>query len=243
MVNIAPVWSPRGERIAFTASLAGPFGALYQKAANASGQAELLLSAVNARSEQWSRDGRFIVFTRIDPKTLLDIWVLPIADGVAGKPWVFLQTESSESQGQLSPDSRWMAYTSDESGQREVYVRPFPSAEYRLKISTAGGEQPRWRGDGRELFYVAGDGKMNAVAFKATAGLKPSFVPDVPLTLFDPHIYASAAGSQDVFQYDVTTDGKRLLVMTPATAALDPPLTVWVNWSAALKKLTSPISK
>jgi hypothetical protein len=210
---------------------------VYQRAANGSGQPELLLSSNNARTEQWSHDGRFIVLTRIDPKTRLDIWVLPMTGNVAGKAVPFLQTGINETQGQLSPDSRWIAYTSDESGQREVYVRPFPSGEGKWKISTAGGEQPRWRGDGKELLYVAADGKMNAVALKTAAGSKPSFEPGVPAPLFDSHISGNGGSNQDPFQYDVTADGKRFLVMTPAGgAASSPPLTVVMNWQAGLRR-------
>ena len=190
-VAIASSWSPKGDRLVFTLSGTGAFGTLYQKAASGSGQAELLFPTTNNdRSEQWSRDGRFIVFTRIAPKTNLDVWVTPIGEStsIERKPFTFLQTEFNEFQGQLSPDSRWMAYTSDESGQREVYVRSFPSGDLKSKISTTGGEQPRWRGDGNELFYAAADGKMTAVAVKAVAGPKPSFEPSVPVQLFDSHM-------------------------------------------------------
>jgi hypothetical protein len=125
-----------------------------------------------------------------------------------------------------------MAYTSDESGQKEVYVRPFPPAEGRWKISTAGGEQPRWRGDGKELFYVAADGKLTAVPVKAWAGPKPSFEPGTPMALFDPHITNTA----QLFQYDVTADGKRFLVDTNVATASSVPLTVVVNWNTGQKK-------
>src|SRR6185436_7255156 len=114
---------------------------------------------------QWSRDGRFIVYMEQDPKTKWDLWSLPVGEAgkPSGKPMPFLHSEFNEFQGQLSPDSRWMAYTSDVSGQPEVYVQPFPSADNELRISTAGGSQPRWRGDGKELFYLAADGKQIAV--------------------------------------------------------------------------------
>ena len=125
---------------------------------------------------QWSRDGRFIVYFEHDPKNKCDLWVLP-AEGAAAdrKPIPFLRTEFNELFGQLSPDSHWMAFTSDRSGRREVYVRPFPPGEGEWTISIAGGEQPRWSGDGKELFFEAADGKMMAVPVKAVAGAKPSF--------------------------------------------------------------------
>jgi len=137
--NYEPSWSPQGDRIVFVSNRGGVFN-LYQKAASGSGQDELLLSTANIkRADQWSRDGRYIVYSEIDPKTKSDIWVLP-ADR---KPIPFLRTEFNELHGQISPNSRWMAYTSDESGQREVYVRPFPASEGLSRISTAGGEQSR----------------------------------------------------------------------------------------------------
>ena len=127
-----------------------------------------------------------------------------------------------------------MAYTSDESGQREVYVRPFPVAEGQWKISIAGGEQPRWRGDGKELFFWGADGRMMAVAAKATAETKPSFEPEAPQPLFEAHLARSPSNA--LFEYDVTADGKRFLLVTDPRAASAPLLTVVSNWSAGLKK-------
>jgi len=152
------------------------------------------------------------------------------------KPVLFLQSEFNEFQGQLSPDSRWMAYTSDESGLREVYVRPFPSGDGKWKISTAGGEQSRWRGDGKELFYTAADGKMTAVQVKTAPGSKSSFDWGVPVPLFDSHIVPAGSIGGVSSQYDVTADGKRFLVVTSGAGASSPPLTVVVNWIAGLKK-------
>ena len=159
------------------------------------------------------------------------------SSGTDRKAVLFLQSEFNEFQGQLSPDSRWMAYTSDESGLREVYVRPFPPGDGKWKISTAGGEQPRWRGDGKELFYAAADGKMTAVAVKIAPGSKSSFELGVPVPLFDSHIVPAGSIAGVSSQYDVTADGKRFLVVTSGVgAASSPPLTVVVNWIAGLKK-------
>jgi hypothetical protein len=113
-----------------------------------------------------------------------------------------------------------------------VYVRPFPPGEGEWTISIAGGEQPRWRGDGRELFFEAADGKMMAVPVKAVAGASPSFDAGTPLALFDAHMVTSVD-----FSYDATSDGKRFLITTTISAgAASPPLTVVTNWQAGLKK-------
>ncbi len=131
-----------------------------------------------------------------------------------------------------------MAYVSDESGRREVYVRPFPRAEGVWEISTMGGEMPRWRGDGQELYYVALDGKMMAVGLKVIPGSKPSLEVGAPAALFDSNILADSGGSHNVFQYDVSPDGKRFLINTDGSSrgSASPPLTVWVNWLAGARK-------
>jgi hypothetical protein len=126
-----------------------------------------------------------------------------------------------------------MAYTSDEAGQREVYVQPFPSGEGKWKISISGGEQPRWRGDGKELFFVAADGKMMSVALKMTVGAKPFFEPAKPEVLFETHLAHGPA--DNVFEYDVAPDGKRFLLDTMESGP-SPILNVVVNWDAGLKK-------
>jgi Tol biopolymer transport system component len=238
MQNFSPNWSPKGDRIAFRSNRGGQMGDLFWKPANGPQEAELLLSTPNPKvPTQWSRDGRFIVYYEVDPKTSRDIWILPVdeSSAAARKPIQLVHTRFEETQGQLSPDSRWIAYTSDESGQREVYVRPFPSAEAVSKVSTAGGEQPRWRGDGQELFYVAADGKMNAVSVKASAGPTPTF--GTPVPLFDTHL--TGLGTSLYFNYDVTADGKRFLINSnagdPAASAV-PPLTVVINWNAGQTK-------
>ena len=234
--NLAPVWSPKGDSIVFASNRKGAFN-LYQKAASGSGQDELLLpSSLSDGPYQWSRDGRFIVYVEVDPKTKYDLWVLPVEGAAAErKPIPFLKTEFNELFGQLSPDSHWMAFTSDRSGRREVYVRPFPPGEGEWTISIAGGEEPRWRGDGKELFFEAADGKMMAVPVKAIAGTKPSFEAATPVALFDAHMVHSP--TNNLIQYDVTTDGKRFLITTASgPGGASPPLTVVTNWNAGLKK-------
>ena len=239
--NTTPFFSPHGDRVVFRSNRAGHLGDLYWRSSNGSGQDELLLSTPGGKAvNQWSRDGRFIAYTEQDPKTKNDLWVLPMGPDAmpSGKPMPFVHSEFNEGQGQLSPDSRWMAYASDKTGQPEVYVQPFPSADNELRISTAGGQQPRWSGDGKELFYLAADGKLQMVALSVMPGPKPSLTAGAPAVLFDAH-YASPI--QNFFSYDVTRDGKRFLVTaspsgTSSGAPSTPPLTVRVNWNAAPPK-------
>jgi serine/threonine protein kinase len=150
--NGGPFWSPKGDRIVYGSIRGGGIGNLNQKVASGAGQDELLLASGNTKlPTQWSWDGRFIVYPEYNPKTKWDIWVLPMK-GAERKSVPFLHSAFNEFLGQLSPDSHWMAYTSDKTGQREVYVVAFPTGEGETRISIAGGEQPRWRGDGKELF-------------------------------------------------------------------------------------------
>src|SRR5262249_6998124 len=115
----------------------------------------------------WSGDGRYIIYQQLDPKTNFDVWVLPMTGSGEAKPFPVVRTEASEGVGTLSPDGRWLAYVSDESGRNEVYVQSFPRGGGKRLVSTGGGSSPRWRRDGRELFYYAGDGKLMAAPVRS----------------------------------------------------------------------------
>jgi len=172
--NFAPFWSPKtGDHIVFRSNRGGHPGDLYLRASNGSGQDEpLVATPIQKVADQWSRDGRFVVYSEQDPKTKWDLWYLPMSEDRkgSGKAVQFLHSEFNEVQGQLSPDSHWMAYTSDVLGNREVYVQPFPVPDNEIRISTAGGEQPRWSGDGKELFYLAADRKIISVKVTVSGG-------------------------------------------------------------------------
>jgi dipeptidyl aminopeptidase/acylaminoacyl peptidase len=205
---------------------------------NGTGQDELLFqSATNKRVNDWSRDGRFIVFSNQDPKTKSDLWALPVTPGRPGGriPIPLLTSEFSERMGQISPDSRWLAYVSDESGRAEVYVQAFspgnPAKAGKLQISTAGGSQPRWRGDGKELFYFAPDRKLMVTEVKSTGDL---FDRSAPQALFEMLLNPSNLTGLD---YAPSADGRKFLVAAePEGNTEAPPLTVVVNWQAVLKK-------
>jgi eukaryotic-like serine/threonine-protein kinase len=152
----APVWSPDGARIAF-----GDANALYVKEANGAGpETRVLQSDHTELPSDWSRNGS-LLYTEVDPKTRADLWVLPDPLTSSGHPAPvkFLVTEFNESMGQFSPDGRWIAYVSDESGQDEVYIRPYPPGPEKVRVSRNRANEPRWRRDGKELFFMEGSAR------------------------------------------------------------------------------------
>ena len=153
-----PLWSRDGKTLVFASG-----GDLYRQASDGSGQAELLLKSAEAnRPHDWSPDGEHIVYAVVDPKTQWDIWPLPLSGDRRPKP--FLRTPSHEYQGRISPDGRWIAYASGESGSSmEVYVQSFPVPGRKRRISTSGGVEPQWRRDGKELFYLSTDQQIMSV--------------------------------------------------------------------------------
>ena len=223
--NFGPVWSPDGSRIVFGSNRDGTVR-LYLKPTGGAGKEEVLLSLRGVPSD-WSRDGRFVIFTQSDTKARYDIWVLPLSSDrppVPGKPFPFLQTEFNEFGAKLSPDSKWVAYTSNESGQNEVYAQTFPSPGGKSQISTGGGNRPVWRRDGRELFYIAADGKLMAVEVKTGSKLEAS----APKPLFDAHLVSRS--------FDISPDGRRFLLANPLEDAGHTPMTVVVNWTGEVKR-------
>ena len=236
--NRSVVWSPDGARVAFSSNRGGGVHNLYQKDANGTGQDDPLFQSGTYKSaDDWSRDGKFIVFSNQDPKTKSDLWALTMIPGNPGDrtPIPLLTSEFNEWMGQVSPDSRWLAYVSDESGREEVYVQAFspgnPAKAGKLQVSTAGGSQPRWRGDGKELFYAAPDRKMMVTAVKSTGEI---FDRSAPQPLFEMLLYPTNMAG---FYYAPSADGKKFLMTTePKGNTETPPLTVVVNWQAALKK-------
>jgi Tol biopolymer transport system component/predicted Ser/Thr protein kinase len=225
-----PIWSPDGARIAFASDRAGHFE-LYQKVASGAGSEELLLRSTRPnRPTDWSSDGRFILYRSDTPKAGPELWVLPLFGD--RQPQLFVQATN----GQFSPDGRWVAYSSDESGSFEIYVQRFPTSGGKWQVSVGGGANPRWRHDGKELFYLA-NGVLMAVpltggdTFQAGAAKPlfrlPIFVPSEPMA-------ATFTGSL-FYNYSVSEDGQRFLVNT-VEEATSGPITVVLNWTAALKK-------
>jgi len=224
--DIYPVWSPDGGSIVWSSFRQGLFD-LYRKAASGAGRDEMILtSALRKFPTDWSRDGRLIVYYEVSPKTKRDIWTVPVTGD--RRPVPFLQSEANEIFGQLSPDGQWMAYSSDESGSYEVYVQSFPAGGSKRQISTSGGTGPRWRLDGKELFYYSTDGKMMAVEIKRGAGLEAG----VGQELFE---FRSGAAVAGLAPFAVSADGNRFLLNTLVDESGGAPLTIVLNWTATLK--------
>ncbi len=229
--DVYPIWSPDAGRIIFSSNRKGIMD-LYQKSATTGGTEELLLSTVQSKlATDWSRDGRFMLFQSQDPKRGSDIWALPLDEnGKPATPFPVVQTNFEEQIGQFSPDGNWIAYQSDESGRVEIYVQPFPGPGNNRLVSTNGGTQVRWRRDGKELFYVALDGRLMSAGFASSAG-----GPEVgtPVTLFAPRLGGAVQQGDYRHQYMVSSDGQRFLVAT-VTEEASSPITVILNWQPAL---------
>ena len=235
-VERVPVWSPDGSRIVFSSNRKGHRD-LYMKAVDGVGSEELLLESAQEKDPSgWSRDGRFLLYQSSDPQGSLDIWVLPMEGD--RKPFPFLKTNFDERRGQFSPDGRWVAYYSNESGRYEVYVRPFngPSsasgggASGQWQVSTSGGTFARWGPDGKELYYIAPDGKLMAVPVSAIGA---TFQPGTPVALFQTRIVGGGIPNSGV-QYDVSRDGRFLINTVLEDAAS--PITLLQNWNPEAKK-------
>jgi Tol biopolymer transport system component len=222
-----PVWSPDGSRIVYNNGKN-----IAVKAANGSGDEEIILQRTGFPTA-WSPDGRFIIFRERGVKTRLDMWVLQMFG--ERKEFQLSTSPFDEQTPQLSPDGRWLAYASDESGNYEIYVQSF-SADGKLGadkkvISTGGGKIPVWRRDGSELFFIAPDGQMMAASVK-TGGTDFQF--DAPKPLFETRMLDLEGGLYH--EYDVSPDGQKFLIGTLVGDSKVQPPTVILNWPALLKK-------
>jgi Tol biopolymer transport system component len=232
----SPVWSADGKRFVFASNRLGAMDIFRGIVGSEAQESPLVQSSVDKYPLSWSADGRFLLYTTRGNTSKEDLWILPVDQSKAGTPFPFAISPASESDGKFSPDGRWIAYTSDETGSREVYVRSFsppaergavgagsPAAGSRTRVSTSGAFGPRWRRDGRELFYVGANGMLMAVAVR----LAKSFEAENPQPLFP--IAQSAV-------WDVAADGKRFLVGVPVEQRGQVPFKVVVNWTAGLKQ-------
>jgi dipeptidyl aminopeptidase/acylaminoacyl peptidase len=216
------VWLPDGRRVVFESGGSGQRD-LYQKASNLSGTEQLLYSGPLAEAPlSVSPDGRFLLYSVGGRETTsFDLWILPLS--ASAQPNAFAQTSFNEREGNFSPDGRWIAYTSNESGAEEVYVAPFPGPGGKRQISAAGGSFPRWRRDGKEIYFLDADERLTAVSVSATSD---GFDVGPPQPLF----VVRRGGERRV--YDVSPDGQRFLVNMIDEQAVAAPVNVVVNWAA-----------
>ena len=218
-------WAPDGRRVFYSSA-----GKMFETETNGTGQGKVAIPTQNpAYSMDWSPDGRFWMYEETSSETQADLWIAPAAGD--RKPVPYLKTPFSEIDGQFSPDGKWVAYSSNESGGRyEIYVRAFPAGTAKFPVSNGGGTLPRWRQDGKELFYRATDGRLMVVSVRPNAqGLEFTS----PKALFS---IAPPAGIF-AYPYDVSPDGQTILALAPAAGeAGASSLTVLVNWQASLKK-------
>ena len=223
--NNVPVWAPDGGTIAFATGRNRGVD-IYQRKVGATGDDDAVLR-VNAIPilfpSDWSRDGKYLMYYRSDRKTRLDTWVLPLFGDRT--PMKILGSPYNESQGQFAPDGKSFAFVSDQGGQQQVYLQSFPSPTLQAQVSTAGGTQPRWRPDGRELFYLALDGKMMSVSIRGNDTLET----DAPRPMFNTPLDPRALRQT----YAVSPDGQRFLLQMPS-ASSSSTLTVVLNWPGLL---------
>jgi Tol biopolymer transport system component len=232
--DIFPVWSPDGSRLVFGSSRAGQLD-LYQKLASGTGAEDALIISDEFKfPTSLTTDGRFLLYFAAGAQGSTDLWVLATAGNA--EPTPFLQTPFNERWGEFSPDGRWVAYTSNESGRDEIYVRPFvPPGEEgtaavtvgQWQVSTAGGYVPVWSPDGRELYYVNPEGGMMAVAVSASP---TGFAAATPELLFATRIAGGGVSQGQGRQYDVAADGRFLINMVLDSAAAAP-ITLIQNWN------------
>ena len=216
-----PVWSPDGRYVVYSS-----LGGLYRIATDGGTRPELLLRTKTLLfAKNWSPDGRYLIYAQVYPGIGPDLFALPIGQPDA-KPMALWQTPATSGQGEFSPDGRWVAVTSNESGQSEIYVIPFPPNPNGEKwgVSVGGGVMPRWRHDGKELFYISPDWKMMAV----DVDTQPTFRSSTPRALFDTGMVDTGIRNGPM-SWDIAPDGKRFLIITDKTQETSS-LNVILNW-------------
>ena len=221
------IFSPDGRWVAFYSARQG--GGIYRKASGGAGADELVAATGLATyPRDWSSDGRFILYDNYrDPANGVDLWIVPVQG--ERKPFPYLSTPFNEQEGYFSPDGRWIAYSSNETGRSEVFVQAFPVSGAKFQVSTAGGAEPRWRRDGRELYYLGSDGRMMAVNVEP----QPEFRLGVPRVLFQTALMGLGIALR---RYGVTADGRRFLMNVPVGDQEQAPITVTLNWTALLNR-------
>ena len=222
------IWSPDGSRIVFSTDRNGSYD-LYQKLSTGAGPEEALLETPLAKApSDWSRDGRFLLYWQDHPKTQDDLWVLPMVGD--RKPFPFVEAESNQLRGRFSPDGKWVAYQSNESGRVEIYVQAFPGPGGKWLVSTSGGHSPRWARSGSELYYISDDGTLMTAPIRTKADV---FAAGPPTPLFQTRLEFRGRGSCGYCMpnYDVAADGRFL--MTVVAEEPSAPINLILNWPSS----------
>jgi hypothetical protein len=235
-IDFSPVWSPDGSHVVFSSNRNGVYDLFEKPASGVTDEHPLLVTREDKAPLDWSGDGGFLLYSTQDAKNGSDLWALPLIG--ERRPIPVAQTSFDEIEGQFSPDGRWLAFASNESGRYEIYVRSFPELGGKWQVSTAGGAQPRWRQDGRELFYVAPDNRLMAVPIRM-ASKAASVDVGAPVALFPTRLASggniAVVGSLARAQYAVASDG-RFLMNVDAGGGVTSPITIVQNWTTGLKK-------
>jgi Tol biopolymer transport system component len=231
LTDRGPIWAPDGTRILF-GSLRRGLQDIYQKPIAGEAETAFFRRDNSILPTDWSLDGRFILYRQIDQKSGYDLWALPTFGD--SKPIPVATTTFEERDGQFSPDGQWVVYRSNESGRFEVYVQPFPGPGRKLLISNNGGTQPRWRHDGKEIFYISPDTKVMAVPI-ATSSDGKAIKAQTPVPLFTVAIAGGFTPGTNSQQYAVSRDGQHFLVNV-ATDETSIPVTLVLNWNPEAKK-------
>lgn len=233
-LDSAPIWSADGNQLVFRSARQGSYDLFQKPGSGTVDEQPLHITPENKTPLDWSQDGRFLLYSTQNPTTASDIWALRMMG--ERKPFAVLESTFDEVQGQFSPDGRWLAYASNESGRYEIYVRTFPEASGKWLVSAAGGMQPRWRRDCRELFYVAPDTRLMAVPLRIAPDAH-LFEAGAPVALFPTRLATGGNIATGGFgaraQYAVAPDG-RFLMNIAADDAVASPITVVLNWQSAL---------
>jgi serine/threonine-protein kinase len=223
------MWTPDGGKIVYVSNRKGK-NDLYMKSADGSGSEEpVLVNDSDKTFPSISHDGRYLAYQRraTGSATGDDIWVLPLVGD--RKPFALVQSPFMDATPVVSPDGKWLAYSSDESHRREIYITPFPGGGAKWQVSTAGGLSPKWRADSKELYFLSYDANMNAVDVSGSGG---SVTLGTPQTLF-----SNTLQGQNFGPYDVTADGEHFLLNGAGELyGANTPLTLLTNWAAVLKK-------